>query len=287
MKERVWFNSDFNFDNVLMGMMALYTVSTFEGWPVILYQAIDANAENKGPIYNYRVDISIFFIVYIIVIAFFMMNIFVGFVIITFREQGEQEYKNCELDKNQRQCIYYALKSQPIKVYIPKNPTQFKFWSIINSSGFEYIMFVLILLNTVTLAVQHYEQSKLFSFVMDILNMAFTGLFTVEMMLKLLALRLRHYFTDAWNSFDAMIVVGSIVDIMVTEFSSHKRAERTGVNQSNGRLQLALHISANQDFYRPFAYGVVRSLESRARASRRLQGCMCLGTAVKSDDKDD
>ena len=46
-------------------------------------------------------EISIFFIVYIIIIAFFMMNIFVGFVIITFREQGEQEYKNCELDKNQ------------------------------------------------------------------------------------------------------------------------------------------------------------------------------------------
>ncbi|KAJ8259594.1 hypothetical protein GJAV_G00171220 [Gymnothorax javanicus] len=222
MKERVWYNSDFNFDNVLMGMMALYTVSTFEGWPVILYQAIDANAENEGPIYNYRVDISIFFIVYIIVIAFFMMNIFVGFVIITFREQGEQEYKNCELDKNQRQCIYYALKSQPIKVYIPKNPTQFKFWSIINSSGFEYIMFVLILLNTVTLAVQHYEQSKLFNFVMDILNMAFTGLFTVEMVLKLLALRLRHYFMDAWNSFDALIVVGSIVDIVVTEFSGEE-----------------------------------------------------------------
>ncbi|KAJ8411970.1 hypothetical protein AAFF_G00142370 [Aldrovandia affinis] len=228
MKERVWYNNDFNFDNVLMGMMALYTVSTFEGWPEILYRAIDANAENKGPIYNYRVDISIFFIVYIIVIAFFMMNIFVGFVIITFREQGEQEYKGCELDKNQRQCIYYALKSQPLKVYIPKNPMQFKFWSIINSSGFEYIMFVLILLNTVTLAVQHYEQSKLFNFVMDILNMAFTGLFTIEMVLKLLALRLRHYFMDAWNSFDAMIVVGSIVDIMVTELSG-KESSRVSI----------------------------------------------------------
>ncbi len=67
----------------------------------LLYKAIDANGENSGPIYNYRVEISIFFIVYIIIIAFFMMNIFVGFVIITFREQGEQEYKNCELDKNQ------------------------------------------------------------------------------------------------------------------------------------------------------------------------------------------
>ncbi|KAM3872286.1 calcium channel, voltage-dependent, L type, alpha 1F subunit [Diretmus argenteus] len=228
-RERLWLNSDFNFDNVLMGMMALFTVSTFEGWPALLYKAIDANGENSGPIYNYRVEISIFFIVYIIIIAFFMMNIFVGFVIITFREQGEQEYKNCELDKNQRQCVEYALKAQPLKLYIPKNPVQYKFWSIINSTGFEYVMFVLILLNTVTLAVQHYEQSKSFSHVMDILNMVFTGLFTVEMLLKLLALRLRHYFVDAWNSFDALIVVGSVVDIVVTEFSSGEDSSRVSI----------------------------------------------------------
>ncbi|KAA0714093.1 Voltage-dependent L-type calcium channel subunit alpha-1D [Triplophysa tibetana] len=195
----------------------------------LLYKAIDANSENHGPIYNYRIGISIFFIVYIIIIAFFMMNIFVGFVIITFREQGEAEFKNCELDKNQRQCVEYALKAQPLKLYIPKNPVQFKFWSIINSTGFEYIMFVLILLNTVTLAVQHYEQSKFFSYVMDILNMVFTGLFTVEMIIKLMALRLRHYFVDAWNSFDALIVVGSVVDIVVTEFSSSEDSSRVSI----------------------------------------------------------
>ncbi|CAL8279135.1 unnamed protein product [Boreogadus saida] len=228
-RERFWLNSDFNFDNVLMGMMALFTVSTFEGWPALLYKAIDANGENSGPIYNYRVEISIFFIVYIIIIAFFMMNIFVGFVIITFREQGEQEYKNCELDKNQRQCVQYALKAQPLMLYIPKNPVQYKFWSIINSTCFEYVMFVLILLNTVTLAIQHYEQSKAFSHIMDILNMVFTGLFTVEMLLKLLALRLRHYFMDAWNSFDALIVVGSVVDIVVTEFSSGEDSSRVSI----------------------------------------------------------
>uniref|UniRef100_M4AUT7 Voltage-dependent L-type calcium channel subunit alpha n=1 Tax=Xiphophorus maculatus TaxID=8083 RepID=M4AUT7_XIPMA len=188
-RERIWENSDFNFDNVLMGMLALFTVSTFEGWPQLLYRAVDANAINRGPIYNYRVEISIFFIIYIIIIAFFMMNIFVGFVIITFREQGEAEFKNCELNKNQRQCVYYALKAQPIKIYIPKNPSQLKFWRIINSSQFEYVMFVLILGNTLTLAVQHYEQSKLFTSVMDILNMIFTVVFTVEMIIKLMALR--------------------------------------------------------------------------------------------------
>lgn len=118
----------------------------------------------------------------------------------------------------QRQCVYYALKAQPIKIYIPKNPSQLKFWKIINSSQFEYVMFVLILGNTLTLAVQvpshsnysknikkiktvsvpwcevlflsqHYEQSKLFTSIMDILNMIFTVVFTIEMIIKLLALR--------------------------------------------------------------------------------------------------
>ncbi|KAG1949961.1 voltage-dependent L-type calcium channel subunit alpha-1D [Pimephales promelas] len=191
-QKRHWHNSDYNFDNVLMAMMALFTVSTFEGWPSLLYKAIDSNRENMGPIYNYRVEISIFFIIYIIIIAFFMMNIFVGFVIVTFQEQGEKEYKNCELDKNQRQCVEYALKARPLRRYIPKNPYQYKFWYVVNSTGFEYIMFVLILLNTICLAVQHYGQSELFNYVMDILNMVFTAVFTVEMVLKLIAFKPRN-----------------------------------------------------------------------------------------------
>ncbi|XP_075690009.1 voltage-dependent L-type calcium channel subunit alpha-1D isoform X8 [Rhinoderma darwinii] len=188
-RERHWFNSDFNFDNVLSAMMALFTVSTFEGWPALLYKAIDSNGENVGPIYNNRVEISIFFIIYIIIIAFFMMNIFVGFVIVTFQEQGEKEYKNCELDKNQRQCVEYALKARPLRRYIPKNPYQYKFWYVVNSTGFEYIMFVLIMLNTLCLAMQHYGQSKIFNDVMDVMNMVFTAVFTVEMVLKLIAFK--------------------------------------------------------------------------------------------------
>ncbi|KAK2897852.1 hypothetical protein Q8A73_014232 [Channa argus] len=216
-KERIWHNSDFNFDNVLMAMMALFTVSTFEGWPTLLYKAIDSNRENMGPIYNYRIEISIFFIIYIIIIAFFMMNIFVGFVIVTFQEQGEKEYKNCELDKNQRQCVEYALKARPLRRYIPKNPYQYKFWYVVNSTGFEYVMFVLIILNTLCLAIQHHGQSHLFNYAMDILNMVFTGVFTVEMILKLIAFKPRGYVGDAWNVFDALVVIGSVVDIILSQ----------------------------------------------------------------------
>lgn len=71
----------------------------------LLYVSIDSNREDYGPIHNYRPFVAAYYIIYIIIIAFFMVNIFVGFVIVTFQNEGEQEYKNCELDKNQVQIL--------------------------------------------------------------------------------------------------------------------------------------------------------------------------------------
>uniref|UniRef100_A0A3Q1N931 Voltage-dependent L-type calcium channel subunit alpha n=1 Tax=Bos taurus TaxID=9913 RepID=A0A3Q1N931_BOVIN len=219
-RPRQWVHNAFHFDNVLSAMMSLFTVSTFEGWPELLYKAIDSHEEDKGPVYNHRVEMAIFFIIYIILIAFFMMNIFVGFVIVTFQEQGETEYKNCELDKNQRQCVQYALKARPLRCYIPKNPYQYRVWYIVTSSYFEYLMFALIMLNTICLGMQHYNQSEQMNHISDILNVAFTIIFTLEMVLKLMAFKARGYFGDPWNVFDFLIVIGSIIDVILSEIDT-------------------------------------------------------------------
>ncbi|XP_076214309.1 voltage-dependent L-type calcium channel subunit alpha-1S isoform X3 [Aptenodytes patagonicus] len=229
LQERVWLHSNFHFDNVFSAMMSLFTVSTFEGWPELLYMAIDTNAEDAGPIYNYRVEIAMFFIIYIILIAFFMMNIFVGFVIVTFQEQGESEYKNCELDKNQRQCVQYALKARPLRRYIPKNPYQYQIWYVVTSSYFEYLMFFLILLNTICLGMQHYNQSAEMNHISDILNVAFTILFTLEMILKLMAFKAKGYFGDPWNVFDFLIVIGSIIDVILSEIDDADDNSRVSI----------------------------------------------------------
>ncbi|XP_047643870.1 voltage-dependent L-type calcium channel subunit alpha-1C isoform X6 [Phacochoerus africanus] len=268
---RSWENSKFDFDNVLAAMMALFTVSTFEGWPELLYRSIDSHTEDKGPIYNYRVEISVFFIIYIIIIAFFMMNIFVGFVIVTFQEQGEQEYKNCELDKNQRQCVEYALKARPLRRYIPKNQHQYKVWYVVNSTYFEYLMFVLILLNTICLAMQHYGQSCLFKVAMNVLNMLFTGLFTVEMILKLIAFKPKGYFSDPWNVFDFLIVIGSVIDVILSETNpaEHTQCSPFMNAEENSRISIT--------FFRLFRVMRLVKLLSRGEGIRTL-----LWTFIKS-----
>uniref|UniRef100_A0A665X6M9 Voltage-dependent L-type calcium channel subunit alpha n=1 Tax=Echeneis naucrates TaxID=173247 RepID=A0A665X6M9_ECHNA len=272
--KREWLNSDFNFDNVFYGMLALFTVSTFEGWPKLLYRAIDSDEEDMGPVFNNRVDVSIFFIIYIILIAFFMMNIFVGFVIVTFQEQGEEEYKNCELDKNQRQCVQYALKARPLRCYIPKNPYQYRVWYIVTSSYFEYLMFFLIMLNTLCLGMQHCNQSDHVTKLSDTLNLIFTVLFTVEMILKLMAFKARGYFGDPWNVFDFVIVIGSVVDVILSEVD-------TALASSGGLY--CLHGCASENasvsitFFRLFRVMRLVKLLNRSEGIRNL-----LWTFIKS-----
>ena len=60
-----------------------------------------ATQEESGPIPHYRIEMSIFYIVYFIVFPFFFVNIFVALIIITFQEQGEAELQDGEIDKNQ------------------------------------------------------------------------------------------------------------------------------------------------------------------------------------------
>uniref|UniRef100_A0A158PKH5 Voltage-dependent L-type calcium channel subunit alpha n=1 Tax=Angiostrongylus costaricensis TaxID=334426 RepID=A0A158PKH5_ANGCS len=213
-KKRVWSNNDFNFDNVGDAMVSLFVVSTFEGWPDLLYVAINSNEEDHGPIHNSRQAVALFFIAFIIVIAFFMMNIFVGFVIVTFQNEGEREYENCELDKNQRKCIEFALKAKPHRRYIPRNRFQYRVWWFVTSRAFEYVIFLIIVLNTVSLACKHYPSGHKFEYVLDVLNLVFTGVFAFEAFFKIIALNPKNYFGDRWNAFDFIIVLGSFIDII-------------------------------------------------------------------------
>uniref|UniRef100_A0A1B6BZP2 Voltage-dependent L-type calcium channel subunit alpha n=1 Tax=Clastoptera arizonana TaxID=38151 RepID=A0A1B6BZP2_9HEMI len=218
-EQRKWEENRFHFDDVLDAMLTLFTVSTFEGWPGLLYKSIDSNEEGQGPIHNFRPIVAAYYIIYIIIIAFFMVNIFVGFVIVTFQNEGEQEYKNCELDKNQRNCIEFALKAKPVRRYIPKHRFQYKVWWFVTSQPFEYTIFILIMINTITLAMKFHNQPPLYTKILDILNIIFSVVFALEFVFKLAAFRFKNYFGDAWNVFDFIIVLGSFIDITYAELN--------------------------------------------------------------------
>ena len=72
-----------------------------------------ATFEDQAPIPLFRVEMSIFYIVYFIVFPFFFVNIFVALIIITFQEQGESELEEAEIDKNQVSAKNETVYSRP------------------------------------------------------------------------------------------------------------------------------------------------------------------------------
>merc|ERR1719153_2055998 len=199
-EERVWERSPFHYDNIMHAMLTLFVVATFEGWPGILYVSIDSNEADVGPKEDFRPIV-------------FMIYIFVGFVIVTFQSEGEADFKDCPLDKNQRNCIEFSLNARPMKLYIPKVPLQYKLWAFATSPLCENTIFLAIILNTISLAMKFYNQPEWYTDFLDYINLFFTFFFVGEFILKFGAYRFKNYFADPWNGFDFFIVVGSLIDL--------------------------------------------------------------------------
>ncbi|XP_062342064.1 sodium channel protein type 4 subunit alpha B isoform X2 [Osmerus eperlanus] len=72
---------------------------------------------------------------------------------------------------------------------------------------------ICIVLNTMFMAMEHYPMTKEFDEMLSIGNLVFTGIFTAEMVLKLLAMDPYYYFQVGWNIFDSIIVTMSLVEL--------------------------------------------------------------------------
>eukprot|EP00063_Salmo_salar_P033856 XP_014008691.1 PREDICTED: voltage-dependent P/Q-type calcium channel subunit alpha-1A-like isoform X1 [Salmo salar] len=218
-QKREWKKYDFHYDNVLWALLTLFTVSTGEGWPQVLKHSVDATYENQGPSPGYRMEMSIFYVVYFVVFPFFFVNIFVALIIITFQEQGDKMMEDYSLEKNERGCIDFAINAKPLTRHMPKNKQSFQYrmWEFVVSPPFEYTIMAMIALNTIVLMMKYDGASPAYEAVLANLNIVFTSLFSMECVLKIIAFGVLNYFKDAWNIFDCVTVLGSITDILVTE----------------------------------------------------------------------
>uniref|UniRef100_A0A3Q3WJF6 Sodium channel protein n=1 Tax=Mola mola TaxID=94237 RepID=A0A3Q3WJF6_MOLML len=72
---------------------------------------------------------------------------------------------------------------------------------------------ICIVLNTLFMAMEHYPMTDEFNTMLSVGNLVFTGIFTAEMVLKLIALDPYYYFQQGWNIFDGVIVCLSLMEL--------------------------------------------------------------------------
>lgn len=92
----VWINRKYNFDDLGKALMSLFVLSSRDGWVNIMYTGLDAVGVDQQPIVNYNEWRLLYFIAFILLVGFFVLNMFVGVVVENFhrcREEQEKEEK--------------------------------------------------------------------------------------------------------------------------------------------------------------------------------------------------
>uniref|UniRef100_A0A8C5IN58 Sodium channel protein n=1 Tax=Junco hyemalis TaxID=40217 RepID=A0A8C5IN58_JUNHY len=100
--------------------------------------------------------------------------------------------------------------------------------AFIKDPFFDLTITVCIVMNTLFMALEHNNMSPTFKYMLKIGNLVFTGIFTAEMILKIIALDPYYYFQQPWNIFDSVIVTLSLIELSFPKHKSKKERTKGG-----------------------------------------------------------
>lgn len=219
-----WENSVYNFDNVYNALITLFLMSTIAGWSDIMMTCATSDSVDYLSGTQLNAIWVIFFIIFIIVGAFFFLNLFVGVVISTFNSEHEKLGGNDLLTEKQKEWIelrLLVLRSAPSrKLQAPLNRFRKVIFNICSNPKFENFIYSCIVFNSFVLLFKWYEQPLIMDKIAEWLNYGFTAIFFCEAALKLIGFGPKLYFNDGWNLYDAIIIMGSFISIFISANTS-------------------------------------------------------------------
>ncbi|XP_068582968.1 voltage-dependent T-type calcium channel subunit alpha-1H-like [Cebidichthys violaceus] len=215
-----WVRRKYNFDNLGQALMSLFVLSCKDGWVSIMYDGLDAVAVDKQPIRNNNPWMLLFFISFLLIVSFFVLNMFVGVVVENFhkcRQQQEEEEARMREEKRQKRLEKRRRRAQEKPYYADYSPLRRSIHTVCTSHYLDLFITIIIFTNLLTMSMEHYNQPRYFEEILKYCNYVFTVVFVIEAILKLIAFGLRRFFKERWNQLDLAIVLLSIMGIALEE----------------------------------------------------------------------
>ncbi|CAE7267744.1 unnamed protein product [Symbiodinium necroappetens] len=215
-----WVNMNQNFDDLLVGTISLFEISTTEGWVDVMLAAVDS----RGPYLQPRRDAnefigSMLFVAFMLIGSFFVLNLCVGVIIDNYNKQKSASDAGYVLVTEMQAAwmtqmkALYLRRSFFTQVNVDRlGPSRQHRFRIITSSAFENFIMACILMQLCILMMvwQPRERQGSWEAFLSTCGLLFTVIFHIECLLKLSALHC-NYFREPWNVFDFFCVVMSDV----------------------------------------------------------------------------
>ncbi|XP_041673363.1 voltage-dependent T-type calcium channel subunit alpha-1I [Cheilinus undulatus] len=238
-----WIRRKYNFDNLIQALMSLFVLSCKDGWVNIMYDGLDAVGVDQQPVRNHNPWMLLYFISFLLIVSFFVLNMFVGVVVENFhkcRQDQEEEEARLREEKRQKMIEKKRRKAKQRPYYADYSPLRLTIHTLCTSHYLDLFITFIICINVFTMSIEHYNQPKYLEEVLKYCNYVFTCIFVVEALLKLAAFGIHRFFKDRWNQLDIAIVALSIMGITLEEL---KMSAALPINPTIIRIMRVLRIA--------------------------------------------
>ena len=225
-----------SFDNVGAAALLLFEVSTLEEWPRVLFACIDAVGIDAAPTRNAQPAKALFVIAWVVMGAVCLINLFVGVLVKRLDAMRKLDENATFTTPNQKQWaeameVMLALRPQRWARAAPT--AKWRMWchALATSTRFELAILLVILFNTLLMALDGYGNPAMMETSLAHLNTVCTVVFILEAAIKISALHFSEYLREPWNVFDFSIVLLSVVDWVL-----HLLAAAVGTNPTLARI---------------------------------------------------
>ncbi|XP_075937609.1 voltage-dependent T-type calcium channel subunit alpha-1H [Anarhichas minor] len=245
-----WIRRKYNFDNLIQALMSLFVLSCKDGWVNIMYDGLDAVGVDQQPVRNHNPWMLLYFISFLLIVSFFVLNMFVGVVVENFhkcrQDQEEEETRLREekrlkmIEKKRRSKENGGAEAKQRPYYADYSPLRLSIHTLCTSHYLDLFITFIICINVFTMSIEHYNQPQYLVEVLKYCNYVFTCIFIVETLLKLSAFGIQRFFKDRWNQLDIAIVALSIMGITLEEL---KMSSALPINPTIIRIMRVLRIA--------------------------------------------
>uniref|UniRef100_A0A670JFU7 Ion transport domain-containing protein n=1 Tax=Podarcis muralis TaxID=64176 RepID=A0A670JFU7_PODMU len=281
-----WVRRKYNFDNLGQALMSLFVLSSKDGWVNIMYDGLDAVGIDQQPSQNHNPWMLLYFISFLLIVSFFVLNMFVGVVVENFhkcRQHQEAEEARRREEKRLRRLEKKRRKAQRRPYYADYSPARKYIHMLCTSHYLDLFITFIIGVNVITMSMEHFNQPKSLDEALKYCNYVFTIVFVFEAVMKLVAFGFRRFFKDRWNQLDLAIVLLSIMGITLEEIEMNAALP---INPTIIRIMRVLRIARVLKLLK-MATGMRALLDTVVQALPQVSLPFCLHSLSLADCSED
>eukprot|EP00927_Polykrikos_kofoidii_P054656 TRINITY_DN49043_c0_g1_i1.p1 TRINITY_DN49043_c0_g1~~TRINITY_DN49043_c0_g1_i1.p1 ORF type:complete len:1629 (-),score=309.38 TRINITY_DN49043_c0_g1_i1:117-4424(-) len=199
-----------NFDNLAFSTLSVFQAITLEGWVDIMYDVRKVRS----------IGHDAFFVSLILFGSLFLTNLVVA-VIVKYYTAATKALEKGKPSNAMRESL--CTVSEWHRQRLDHRCCRRICVEIASSPAFQFGTLGLIVLNTVVLLLENVAPD----WSLELFNAIFTGIFVVEMLIKVIALGPKSYCQDSFNLFDAVVVTLSVIEIAIQQVSNERAFSAT------------------------------------------------------------